>query len=44
MLKLAIIIGTTRPGRIGESVARWAHDLARNRRDAEFELVDIADF
>jgi NAD(P)H-dependent FMN reductase len=44
MLKLAIIIGSTRPGRVGEAVARWVHELARKRSDAEFELVDIKDF
>jgi NAD(P)H-dependent FMN reductase len=44
MLKLAIIIGSTRPGRIGESVARWVYELAQQRDDAEFELVDIRDF
>ncbi|HEY2909772.1 MAG TPA: NAD(P)H-dependent oxidoreductase [Gemmataceae bacterium] len=44
MLKLAIIIGSTRPGRVGESVGRWAYELARKRSDAAFELVDIADF
>ena len=44
MLKLAIIIGSTRPGRVGESVARWVDELAQQRDDAEFELVDIKDF
>lgn len=44
MLRLAIIIGSTRPGRVGESVARWVHELAQKRSDAEFELVDIEDF
>jgi len=44
MLKLAIIIGSTRPGRVGESVARWVYELAKRRGDAEFELVDIEDF
>jgi NAD(P)H-dependent FMN reductase len=44
MLKFAIIIGSTRPGRVGEAVARWAYELAQKRRDAEFELVDIKDF
>lgn len=44
MLKLAIVIGSTRPGRVGESVARWVHELATRRKDAEFELVDIKDF
>src|SRR4029078_10093169 len=44
MLKVAIIIGSTRPGRVGESVARWAYELAARRKDAEFELVDIRDY
>jgi NAD(P)H-dependent FMN reductase len=44
MLKIAIIIGTTRPGRNGETVAQWVHEIAQKRSDAEFELVDIKDF
>ena len=44
MLRVAIIIGSTRPGRIAEVVARWVNEIARQRSDAEFELVDIKDF
>ena len=44
MLKIAITIGSTRPGRVGEAVAKWVYELAQQRTDAEFELVDIADF
>jgi NAD(P)H-dependent FMN reductase len=44
MNKLAIIIGSTRPGRKAEDVARWVLGIARKRGDAEFELVDIKDF
>lgn len=44
MIKIAIIIGSTRPGRNGEAVARWVHDIAQKRSDAAFELVDIKDF
>ncbi len=44
MLKLAIIIGSTRPNRVGESVGRWVQELAQKRSDAEFELVDIREF
>ena len=44
MLKIAIIIGSTRPNRNGEAVAKWAHAIARQRTDAEFELVDLRDF
>jgi NAD(P)H-dependent FMN reductase len=44
MLRLAIILGSTRPGRNGEAVARWVYEIAQKRTDAEFELVDIKDF
>ncbi|TDD11947.1 NADPH-dependent oxidoreductase [Nonomuraea deserti] len=44
MINVAIIIGSTRPGRNGEAVARWLHDLAAERDDARFELVDLKDF
>src|SRR5881296_2148729 len=44
MFRIAIIIGSTRPGRNGEAVAKWVHEIARKRADAEFELVDIKDF
>ena len=44
MVKIAIIIGSTRPGRVGEQVGRWVYDLAKQRKDAEFELVDLEDF
>ena len=44
MLKVAIITGSTRPGRKSEAVARWVYDIAANRRDASFEVVDIAAF
>lgn len=40
MLKIAIIIGSTRPGRNGEAVAKWVYEVAQKRSDAEFELVD----
>jgi NAD(P)H-dependent FMN reductase len=44
MTKVAIILGSTRPGRNGEAVAKWVYDIASKRDDAEFELVDLADF
>jgi NAD(P)H-dependent FMN reductase len=44
MLKIAIILGSTRPGRNGEAVARWVNEIAQKRSDAQYELVDIADF
>ena len=44
MLRIAIIIGSTRPGRKAEAVAKWVYEIAQKRSDAEFELVDIKDF
>jgi NAD(P)H-dependent FMN reductase len=44
MIRIAIIIGSTRPGRNGEAVARWVYQVAQKRSDAEFELIDIKDF
>src|SRR6185369_17859971 len=44
MTKVAIILGSTRPGRKGEAVAQWALDLAQKRGDADYELVDIAEY
>jgi len=42
MLKIAIIIGSTRPGRKTDKVADWVFLHASRRGDASFELVDIA--
>jgi NAD(P)H-dependent FMN reductase len=44
MIRLAIIIGSTRPGRKAEAVGRWVHEIAKRRGDAAFEIVDIRDF
>ncbi|MFI1250739.1 NADPH-dependent FMN reductase [Streptomyces anulatus] len=43
MTKIAIIIGSVRPGRNGEAVARWVLDQARRRDDAEYDLIDLKD-
>ncbi|HVK69661.1 MAG TPA: NAD(P)H-dependent oxidoreductase [Polyangium sp.] len=44
MIRIAIVIGSTRPGRKAEAVARWVYDLAEKRTDASFELVDLAEY
>ena len=44
MVKIGIVIGSTRPGRIGETVANWVFEQSKKREDAEFELVDIKDY
>ena len=44
MLKVGIILGSTRPNRNGEAVARWVEQQVKDRNDASYELVDIKDF
>lgn len=41
-MKIGIIIGSTRPGRVGPAVAAWIYQLAAERTDAAFELIDLA--
>jgi NAD(P)H-dependent FMN reductase len=43
MPRIAVILGSTRPGRRGEQVAHWVIEHARQRTDAEFELIDLLD-
>jgi NAD(P)H-dependent FMN reductase len=40
---LQIIIASTRPGRVGPSVAAWFHDRAIKAGDFEVELIDLAE-
>jgi NAD(P)H-dependent FMN reductase len=44
MVRIGIVLGSTRPGRLGKPVADWVYDRASTRNDATFELLDIADF
>src|ERR1041385_8924474 len=46
MTKIGIVLGSTRPGRNGEQVAKWVLDVAarRDTNGVEFELVDLADY
>jgi len=44
MTRIGIILGSTRPNRNGEQVARWVLEVASRREDAEFELVDLRDY
>jgi NAD(P)H-dependent FMN reductase len=43
-LKIGIILGSTRPGRNGEQVARWVLEQAQQRSDATYELIDLLDY
>jgi NAD(P)H-dependent FMN reductase len=48
-MKIAILVGSTRPGRKGTAVAQWILERAARRDDAvngsvHFEIVELADF
>jgi len=43
-LKLHTIVVSTRPGRVGPSVANWFHDFAAKHGKFDASLVDLADF
>lgn len=41
--RIGIIIGSTREGRFGDKPAAWIHDIARQRGDLQFQLIDLRD-
>ena len=43
-LNIGIILGSTREGRLSPQVGEWVKALADKRGDANYEIVDIADF
>lgn len=43
MIRIAVVVGSTRPGRRGDQVARWVCDTAAARPDSEYVLVDLAE-
>ncbi|MFJ5730049.1 NADPH-dependent FMN reductase [Streptomyces paradoxus] len=49
MTRIAVIVGSTRPGRRGHAVARWVAEVAARHPaavadEATFELVDLAEY
>lgn len=44
MPTIGIIVGSTRPGRLGPQVGEWVYKHAAARSDAEYVLLDVADF
>ena len=45
MTKIAVVTGSTRPGRNNRQVAEWVLERAQQQKpEVEFELVDIADY
>ncbi|MEH7224496.1 NADPH-dependent FMN reductase, partial [Bacillus sp. JJ1566] len=43
-LNIGIILGSTRQGRVSPQVGAWVKEIADKRGDANYEIVDIADF
>ncbi|KAB7665118.1 NADPH-dependent FMN reductase [Bacillus sp. B1-b2] len=43
-MKIGIILGSTRPGRVSPQVGTWVKEIADKRGDAQYEIVDIADY
>src|SRR4051812_43692812 len=44
MTRIGIILGSTPPNPNGEQVAEWMYEVASQRGDAQFELIDLRDF
>ncbi|MCM3213776.1 NAD(P)H-dependent oxidoreductase [Niallia taxi] len=43
-LNIGIILGSTRQGRVSPQVGAWVKEIAEQRGDANYEIVDIADY
>ncbi|MFK7696296.1 NADPH-dependent FMN reductase [Paenibacillus sp. HJGM_3] len=43
-LNIGIILGSTRQGRVSPQVGQWVKSVADKRGDANYEIVDIADY
>lgn len=43
-MKLGIIIGATRKGRVSDRQAKWYYNVAQQMEDVEAELVDLRDY
>lgn len=42
--RIAILIGTSRQGRFADQPARWLMEMAGQRDDADYDLLDLRDF
>lgn len=42
--RILTIVGSTRPGRIGRSIAEWFQRQATQQHDVQFEIVDLAEW
>lgn len=43
-LNIGIILGSTREGRVSPQVGEWVKGIADKRGDANYEIIDIAEF
>ncbi|MFJ6673753.1 NADPH-dependent FMN reductase [Actinosynnema sp. NPDC091369] len=42
--RIAVIVGSTREGRVGDGVGRWVAEVAARRVDVEPVVLDLADY
>lgn len=43
-MKIAIILGSTRAGRVSPSVGKWYQEIALKNTNAQFDILDLKDF
>jgi NAD(P)H-dependent FMN reductase len=41
--RVAVVIGSTRPGRICPGIAEWVRDVAQAHSSLQYELLDLAE-
>lgn len=44
MLRLNVIVASTRPGRVGKPVGTWFHEFAREHGNFDVQWADLVDF
>lgn len=42
--RIAVVIGSTRPGRLADKAAQWMFKQAQGRSDIDVELVDLREY
>lgn len=42
-MRVMVVVGSVRPGRIGLPIARWVESIASQREGVEIDLVDLAE-
>ena len=44
MIKIKIILGSTRPNRQSEAVGKWIRDIASRQKNFDIEILDLRDY